>query len=557
MLTLWGRFFIMRGRERDEALERSLIGLTCKSLKRTDLKEGEGLLVMAEQDVGAGARAIFEEAGIQLAEGLTPAFWEEADGLILSGHEPLPAVFYDNPGRVKVVASLAANTATLPMERLTRAGLPVLRPRHLETDSAADFVMWRMLENARNRAGGGMELKDKTIGFLGFGGLAAYIARRAQSFGMHCCCFDPDVSEARARGFGCTMINRVDLMIVSDFICVTLPLDATTTGIIGKDEIQLMKTDATLIHMADPQVLRWNELCRALDWGYLQHFIIDLPADASHLAKDLHGFPQAHVTVNEAGNTREAFLGNVRELAADMLRIARGEEALTAVNIPKRRARKIRNAHLWLELSGILGQLMGQRLTKLPRQGSLNAEGPAQEIGSAVLLAAALEGVALGFGQAQVNTINSRMWAEEQGLKMQVRGQADTEPPELVLSMQTGRGVLRMAGRINHGEITITQVDDYLLTAKPTEHILLIPHINRPGMIGLAGTMLGEWGININGMVLGHKATERATALMWIVLGKKLSEEMLARIRALPNMDGAEYMQLMQRDMKGDSHAGY
>ena len=48
------------------------------------LKGRGDLLVMAEQEIGAGARGIFEDTGITLVEGLTPKFWQEADGLICS-----------------------------------------------------------------------------------------------------------------------------------------------------------------------------------------------------------------------------------------------------------------------------------------------------------------------------------------------------------------------------------------------------------------------------------------------------------------------------------------
>lgn len=500
------------------------------------------MTIISEEALGVEAMAVLEEANIDVIVDAGLERWQESDALILSGNVPLPEALYTAARPPKVIAHLNKDSQNLDRKRITRSGVILLEPRHGEAASIADYAMSMVLKLARERKEGAIELKGKNIGFLGFTPTAAEIAQRARGFDMNLYCYDPDLNRGRAMLYNCEATTLVDLFVMCDFVMVLAPLSNQTKGLIGKDEIQLLKKKAALIHLTDPKVLRWDELVRCLDWEYLDYFAIDLPSNKASLKRDIERY--ATVTINEAANTLEARRGNEVEMVKHLISVLQGKMVDTAVNVAHLRAAHAKEGEEWCQLGKLLGQCMGQRLKKLPGNCTIEAQGflPASE--SDAMTAYVLTGIAQGMGDSSINPINARLWAEEQ--KMNVRFEKDMEASHssLKLSMITEMGRYQFAGDIINGLASISQVDDYLLRAQPTEHVLLVPHINRPGMVGQVGTLLGEEDVNISGMVLGHKQRDLSTALMWITIEQAPDAELAEQSKRLSSVLSMEYIHL-------------
>lgn len=71
-----------------------------------------------------------------------------------------------------------------------------------------------------------------------------------------------------------------------------------------------------------------------------------------------------------------------------------------------------------------------------------------------------------------------------------------------------------------------------------------MPHINRPGLIGQVGTLLGEKDVNIAEMVLGYKHQDRTTALMWMQIEQPLDRSISEESRKLASVLSMEYIHL-------------
>ena len=59
----------------------------------------------------------------------------------------------------------------------------------------------------------------------------------------------------------------------------------------------------------------------------------------------------------------------------------------------------------------------------------------------------------------------------------------------------------------------IVQVNDYVVDIVPDGHILMIRHTDKPGAIGLVGTLLADQNINIATMQVG-RTSEGGDAIM-------------------------------------------
>lgn len=472
-----------------------------------------------------------------------PTLTHDVDALIYSGREPLPPEIYRERDQLQVIALTESDDSPVDMEAATRAGITVLEPARGESASVADFAMYRILQAARERDGGAIELYGKTIGLLGFGPTATAVAQRAKGFGMRILVWDESLSRGRTLLYDAEPKDLVDLLVTADFVVNLLPLSEQNRHRFGKDELQLLRKDATWIHLADPALLKWDELVRALDWGYVRHFAIDLPPGRDDLADELRPYIGEAASVNKAADTIEARQAIYLEMAGDVICVLRGEAVETAVNLPILRAIDRRKHAPWFDLAEVLGAMLGARIDKRPAQVDLVCGGEAAEVSRDALARAFCAGLAGSLGETTVNRVSGALWAKEAKIELRWRTAADGVD---ALTCQAGsrRGKCTIGGTIRHMRLQITRLDDYVLTAEPTEHLLLVPHANRPGMVGQVGTLLGGRHVNIRGMVLGQKAEARDTAVMWIMLDQAPEDDLIERLAECPGILHPEYIHI-------------
>jgi phosphoglycerate dehydrogenase-like enzyme len=97
----------------------------------------------------------------------------------------------------------------------------------------------------------GCELRDRTLGVVGFGGIARALVRLAAGFGMRPpLAYDPYVEPRTAEELGVRLVPLDELLASADFVSVHCPLNESTRGLIRARELGLMKEDAYLINTA-------------------------------------------------------------------------------------------------------------------------------------------------------------------------------------------------------------------------------------------------------------------------------------------------------------------
>ena len=79
------------------------------------------------------------------------------------------------------------------------------------------------------------------------------------------------------------------------------------------------------------------------------------------------------------------------------------------------------------------------------------------------------------------------------------------------------------------------------LESKLGEHMLYITNDDKPGVIGDIGTSTAERGINIANMHLGRD-TRNGNAIVLIEIDEELSNDDLAHLRSLPNINDVQYL---------------
>jgi phosphoglycerate dehydrogenase-like enzyme len=111
----------------------------------------------------------------------------------------------------------------------------------------------------------GRELRERTLGVIGLGGIARKAIELLRPFGMsETLAYDPFVAPGVAELYGVRMVSLEELLKSSDFISIHCPLTPQTRSLIGVRELGWMKQDAYLINTARGGIVDENALYEAL-----------------------------------------------------------------------------------------------------------------------------------------------------------------------------------------------------------------------------------------------------------------------------------------------------
>jgi phosphoglycerate dehydrogenase-like enzyme len=199
---------------------------------------------------------------IVLTPAITPQSVAHADSLLVMARF---GVGYDN---VDVKACTAANvlvTITVgavdrPVAEATVGWMIALTHNLRIKDGLVRTGQW----NERSKYMG-CELRDRTLGVIGLGGIARKTIELLSGFGMkQPLAFDPFVKPDSTAAGGVRLVSLGELLAQADFVSLHCPLTDQTRGLIGARELALMKPEAYLLNTARGSIVDEDALYQAL-----------------------------------------------------------------------------------------------------------------------------------------------------------------------------------------------------------------------------------------------------------------------------------------------------
>jgi len=189
----------------------------------------------------------------------------------------------------------------------------------------------------------GSELYGKTLLIIGLGSSGTEVARRAKAFGMKVVATTKDPilevggKPGKEKLYFADEIkgpeSLKDYLPIADYVSLHLPLNAETEGLIGKQELELMKKSAYLINVARGPIVDKQALLNALSERRISGAAFDVfwdePASPDDELLKLENFV---LTPHIAGWTRESVEAIAGVIAANIARVADGNSPLTLVN---------------------------------------------------------------------------------------------------------------------------------------------------------------------------------------------------------------------------------
>ena len=122
----------------------------------------------------------------------------------------------------------------------------------------------------------GSELRDRTLGVIGLGGIARQVIKLLENWGMRPpLAFDPFIDDAGAARAGAKKVSLEDLMRSADFVSIHCPLTPQTRGLIGAAQLALMKPGAYLLNTARGGLVDEDALYAALKAGRIAGAALD------------------------------------------------------------------------------------------------------------------------------------------------------------------------------------------------------------------------------------------------------------------------------------------
>ncbi len=453
----------------------------------------------------------------------------------------------DSAPNLKVIARAAVGIGNIDVDYATEKGILVINTPGKNSTSAAELTIGLLLSAMRNIIPAhshmgelkwdrhkftGTELLGKSIGIIGLGNVGHRVACYARAFEMEILAHDPYVSDEvfdRHHAQKCTLD---ELLTIADVISIHVPKNEETTGMIGKAEFSLMKSGAVILNTARGGLIQEKALLEALKNGKVVAAGIDTWEVEPPIENPFRDFPQVVMSPHMGASTKEAQQRIALSVATQIPRALRGEVVDYPVNMPRVRVLSGSPVSFYTSLAEKLGLFSSQYIKFTPTHLAISYRGKLAKYDATLLRLCFLKGL-LQNRQDYVSYVNADQQAENVGLRVEEYedpGFTDYESA-LICELSTSGSQFVIGGVVFSGpHPRITLINGFECEFEAEGTILATTNQDRPGMVGVLGTCLGNNGVNIDQFQLARN-TRGGEALSLIRVDDDLPLKVLKEIR--------------------------
>lgn len=479
-------------------------------------------------------------------------------GLIIRSQTKVTADVLAAATELKAVGRAGVGVDNVDRDAATNHGVIVMNTPTGNTISTAELAFTLMLSAARNigpahaevlkgnfsaarKAYAGIELNEKRLAVIGMGRIGAEFAKRAQAFGMHVVAYDPFLTQARADQLKVELATSPDdALREADVVTLHVPLTDDTRHIINAERLALMNKGALVVNCARGGLIDEPALKAAIDSGHIAGCGLDVFEDEPPAADHILFTEPKHIafTPHLGASTNEA-QENVGIQVAEQLRdfLTTGE-IRNAINMPSLDAGALAEVGQYLELANSLGKFLAKLGPDNPDSLRVSYHGEIAEKDTALISRTVLTGyLEAARSEGQVNIVNSPAVAHDMGLELiDSVINAKTEYNELIVAELTKDDKkFRVSGTIIGKSPRIVEIDRLFVDTNIQGNFLIVRNDDRPGIVGLVGSTLGNAGLNIANLSLARNKT-KGDALNVIELDTAPGAEIIRSLSEAPGI---------------------
>ena len=174
---------------------------------------------------------------------------------------PFDAALLKSLPKLKLLVTTGSHNASIDLSAAAQQQITVCGTRGLAYPPAE--LTWGLLlafarnistevsavHNARWQETIGIGLSGKTIGVVGLGSVGAQVARYALAFGMRVTAWSPSLSQEKAEAAGVERVDTLETLLrTADVVSIHAKLTDDTRGLLGANQLALMKPSAILVN---------------------------------------------------------------------------------------------------------------------------------------------------------------------------------------------------------------------------------------------------------------------------------------------------------------------
>ncbi|MFX0045263.1 MAG: NAD(P)-dependent oxidoreductase [Candidatus Hermodarchaeota archaeon] len=301
-----------------------------------------GLTMLKEAGLEVNHQSWLETGKLYLGDKILGVINEGGyDIVVVEGDEVKEEVIEGS--NLKIIASVRNDPNNISVPAATARGIPVIAAPGRNTIAVAELTIALMLSQARKiikaerllkndfmiddfsdfgkmyRMTTGFELRGKTVGIIGLGQIGFEVAKRLNAFGVNLLVTDPYVSPERVDEVGARAVELEELLRESDIVSIHCPQTEETMGMLGAEQLAMMKKSAIFINTARASITDENALKAALEEGIIAGAGLDVfsmePVDCDNEFLELDNVT---VTPHIGGNTFDTIEKQSQMIAEDI-----------------------------------------------------------------------------------------------------------------------------------------------------------------------------------------------------------------------------------------------
>jgi D-3-phosphoglycerate dehydrogenase / 2-oxoglutarate reductase len=492
------------------------------------------------------------ELGLEMSDEELRERIADFDAILIRSATQMTPELIELASNLKVIGRAGTGVDNVDIPAATRRGIIVANAPESNSVAAAEHTLALALALFRNvpQAHGslvdgrwdrskfkGAELYGKTLGVIGFGRIGQLVAKRAQGFDMNVVAFDKFVSPERFRDLGVEGVSNLDdLLGRADLITIHTPKTPETINLINADAVAAMKDGARLVNCARGELVDLDAVMAGLESGKLAGAALDVFPSEPFTEHPIFARGDVVVTPHLGASTAEAQDRAGVVTAEQVTEALTGGVVTNAVNIAAVRPEAMEALAPFVPLCEKLGRLAQGLGDGSVEKVRAEFRGRIASHDTRLLGIAVLVGILSGHTEQPVNLVNAPQMAEERGIELSETTDASAEDfTELVkVRVHTAEGEVEVAGTSvgprNEPYLVAAWNESFYLPF--AEHITVFRYADRPGMIGVVGTLLGEEGVNIVSAAVGAESTGEH-AVMALTTDAAVHSETVEKILAV------------------------
>jgi len=483
------------------------------------------------------------------------------EALIVRSQTRVSAKIIQAGKKLQVIGRAGVGVDNVNVEEATRRGIVVVNAPTGNTISAAEHTIALMLSLARHipqanavlKSGVwkrskfmGNEVRNKTLGVIGLGGVGSEVARRARGLEMKLIAYDPFISTEHAYNLEVELVSLKQLLKRADFITLHLPLTTSTKELIGTKELALVKPTVRIINCARGGLIDEEALVQAIEEKRVAGAAIDVFPKEPITKSILFENDNIIVTPHLGASTTEAQANVARDIATQIIDVLKGHPAKYSVNAPFISPETMAILAPFIKAATIIGRLLRQLAEGQTNTIQISYEGEISEYDTKILNASVLGGILEGTSEERINLVNANLIATQRGLNVVEQKETTCENYASLITAEaiTSTGTTTVAGTVLHNRPHIVRINKYWLDIIPTGgYFLFTNHLDRPGVISAVTKITSDADVNVSSMHVG-RLKPRGHAIMAVNLDEPLNEEQLKQIRSIPDVYTAKLVRL-------------